>query len=88
MESKTSILNKLAKKPELEEEKDLLMLTSGISDYEELRALYRTNYFTDILISDSADLMKRIEIFGRNASEFKFDISKYFLESKYDNGNY
>jgi len=53
MESKTSILNKLAKKPELEEEKDLLMLTSGISDYEELRALYRTNYFTDILISDS-----------------------------------
>ncbi len=76
IESKKPILEKLDRKRELEGEEELSMLTEGIANYEELREVHREEPTAEIFVRDSADLIKRLNIFGKDASEFDFKIGE------------
>jgi hypothetical protein len=79
IESKKKILDKLDKKRELEGEEEMTLLTQGIANYEELREVHREDPTAEIFVRDSADIIKRLNIFGKDASEFDFKIGKYFF---------
>lgn len=86
IESKKKILEKLDRKRELEGEEELSMLTGGIANYEELREVHREEPTAEIFVRDSADLIKRLNIFGKDASEFDFKIDHFFDQLIENNG--
>ena len=79
IESKKKILDKLDRKRELEGEAEMTMLTQGIADYHELREVHREEPTAEIFVRDSADIIKRLNIFGKDASEFDFKIGENFF---------
>ena len=73
-------LDKLSKKRELEGSQDMTMLTEGIADYQKLRDLNRERPNTEIFLRDSADLIKRLTIFGKDTNTFTFNIGISFFQ--------
>ncbi|CAG5094520.1 Oidioi.mRNA.OKI2018_I69.XSR.g13634.t1.cds [Oikopleura dioica] len=86
IQKKKDDLDKLSKKRELEGEDDMNKLTDGITDYDDLRAVHEDDPTADLFVDDSAFLIKCIDLFGKDASEFDFKIDDYFDQIVANNG--